>query len=378
MLMKKIKEEKGSISVYVFIVLFSFLIVLTSFYISASTVRKSELATVLRIKQSYEQDNENIEEIYQRRLNLIKAGTVMKEKPSNWTSENVAAISDGNDGTIPLPRGFYYVGGDIKSGIIISDSSEDENKGESYEVAKNLKGNQFVWIPVSGESDLDRTNFDSNGNSTKNAPSTGIDVADCTEPMENGYPTEVAEYNKMRAQVLQYGGFYIGRYEAGDGDSGTTLRTEATGEHTVVSKMGIAPYNFVPWGTSVSNISPISGKGGAVYLAKNMYASSTSVTSTLIYGCQWDAMCRYIGDSQRTTSTKNAPELTGSTETDVSKNIYDLAGNCSEWTLESNEGKSRVIRGGQYGDAFTIYYRGHVVTTGYDSYGSFRCALYIK
>ena len=61
MLMKKVKEEKGSISVYVFIVLFSFLIVLTSFYISASTVRKSELATVLRIKQSYEQDNENIE-----------------------------------------------------------------------------------------------------------------------------------------------------------------------------------------------------------------------------------------------------------------------------------------------------------------------------
>ena len=53
MLMKKVKEEKGSISVYVFIVLFSFLIVLTSFYISASTVRKSELATVLRIKQSY-------------------------------------------------------------------------------------------------------------------------------------------------------------------------------------------------------------------------------------------------------------------------------------------------------------------------------------
>lgn len=378
MLMKKVKEEKGSISVYVFIVLFSFLIVLTSFYISASTVRKSELATVLRIKQSYEQDNENIEEVYQRRLNLIKAGTVMKEKPSNWTSENVTAISDGNGGKIPLPSGFYYVGGDIKSGIIISDSSEDENKGESYEVAKTLKGNQFVWIPVLGESDLERTNFDSNGNPTTNAPSTGRDVAECTEPMENGYSTEVAEYNQMRVQVLQYGGFYVARYEAGDGDSGTTLRTEATGEHTVVSKMGIAPYNFVPWGTSVLDISPISGKGGAVYLAKNMYASSTSVTSTLIYGCQWDAMCRYIGDSQRTTPEKDAPELTGSVSTDVSKNIYDLVGNCTEWTMEVYRTDNRVVRGGYCGADRPVSNRGRSSLTDGYIVDSFRLTLYIK
>ena len=381
MLMKKVKEEKGSISVYVFIVLFSFLIVLTSFYISASTVRKSELATVLRIKQSYEQDNENIEEVYKRRLKLTRAGTVMKEKPSNWTSENVIAISDGNGGTIPLPSGFYYVGGDIKSGIIISDSSEDENKGESYEVAKTLKGNQFVWIPVSGESDLERTNFDSNGNPTKNAPSTGREVADCTEPMENGYSTEVAEYNQMRVQVLQYGGFYIARYEAGDGDSGTTLRTEATGEHTVVSKMGIAPYNFVPWGTSVSDISPISGKGGAVYLAKNMYASSTSVTSTLIYGCQWDAMCRYIGDSQRGGSTKTTVELTGSEKSDMSRNIYDLSGNCYEWTMESsNADNNRIHRGGRYGVNIPISRRndGSYNTMSIHNTIGFRMTLYIK
>lgn len=378
--MKKVKEEKGSISVYVFIVLFSFLIVLTSFYISASTVRKSELATVLRIKQSYEQDNENIEEVYQRRLNLIKAGTVMKEKPSNWTSENVTAISDGNGGKIPLPSGFYYVGGDIKSGIIISDSSEDENKGEFYEVAKTLKGNQFVWIPVSGESDLERTNFDSNGNPTTNAPSTGRNVADCTEPMENGYSTEVAEYNQMRVQVLQYGGFYIARYEAGDGDSGTTLRTEATSIHTVVSKAGVAPYTFVPWGTSISDISPISGKGGAVYIAKNMYSSSTSVTSTLIYGCQWDAMCRYLGgENAKSTPKKDAAELTASVETDCYKNIYDLSGNCIEWTMEQKGESERIAHGGNfYNYATPVSFRYSYNPTSAFADIAFRCALYIK
>ena len=51
-----------------------------------------------------------------------------------------------------------------------------------------------------------------------------------------------------------------------------------------------------------------------------------NVTSTLTYGCEWDAMCRYIGDSQRTTPTKDGLELTGSVASDVSKNIYDLAG----------------------------------------------------
>ena len=373
MLMKKVKEEKGSISVYV-------LIVLTSFYISASTVRKSELATVLRIKQSYEQDNENIEEVYQRRLNLIKAGTVMKEKPSNWTSENVTAISDGNGGTIPLPSGFYYVGGDIKSGIVISDSSEDENKGDSYEVANTLKGNQFVWIPVSSEEDLERTNFDSNGNPTTSAPSTGRDVADCTEPMENGYSTEVSEYNKMRAQVLQYGGFYIGRYEAGDGTNGTTLRTGATVEHVVVSKANVAPYTFVPWGKSMTDSSAIEGQGGAVYLAKNMYASSESVTSTLIYGCQWDAMCRYLGkENAKTTPKKDRAELTRSVKTDCYKNIYDASGNCIEWTMEQTGENERVAHGGNfYNNETPVSFRYSYNPASAFSDISFRCALYIK
>ena len=49
---------------------------------------------------------------------------------------------------INIPNGFYYVGGTIKTGIVISDNVEDQNKGESYENSLNLKGNQYVWIPV--------------------------------------------------------------------------------------------------------------------------------------------------------------------------------------------------------------------------------------
>lgn len=70
---KKLIEEKASVSIYVFIVLFSFTIMLTSIYFSANSVRKTQLSTMIRIKQSYEIDNENIEKIYQTQLEKMQA-----------------------------------------------------------------------------------------------------------------------------------------------------------------------------------------------------------------------------------------------------------------------------------------------------------------
>jgi len=119
---------------------------------------------------------------------------------------------------------------------------------------------------------------------------------------------------------------------------------------------------------------------GAVYLAKNMYSSSNSVTSTLVYGCQWDAMCRYIGDPQRTTPTKSALQLTGSVSTDVSKNIYDLAGNCRERTMEAR-GAYRVYRGGFFSGSnpYPVWMRSVYQGTKYASTEiAFRTTLYIK
>ena len=300
------------------------------------------------------------------------AGTTVA-KPGTWTSSQVTPIADGNGGTVPLPNGFYYVGGDISTGLVISDKQGDTMNASGVDM-----GNQFVWIPVSSESDLARTNFDTNGKPTTNAPAAGRNVTDCTEPYANGYSTEASEYNTMKTQVLKYGGFYIGRFEAGV--NSTTLRTKVTTAQTVVCKKGVAPYNYVPWGKAMNDASEVEGKSGAVYLAKN-FASQynyTSVTSTLTYGCQWDAMCRYIGDSQRKTPAKSAPELTGSVSTDVSKNIYDLAGNCTEWTMEAVVTTSRVRRGGNYYSASPVSYRNRNDPAGSSDYTSFRPTLYIK
>ena len=311
-----------------------------------------------------------------------KAGDVV-EKPGNWTSTEVTPIYDGNGGTVPLPNGFHYVGGDISTGLVISDKQND-----TLDASGTSMGNQFVWIPVASEDDLQRTNFDTNGQPTTDAPASGVSVTDCTEPYASGYSTEASEYNTMKTQVLKYGGFYIGRFEAGV--NSTTLRTKVTTNQTVVCKKGVAPYNYVPWGKDMDDVntafapsyynSDNVNTNGAVYLAKNFASQHnyTSVTSTLTYGCEWDAMCRYIGDSQRTTPKKSAPELTGSVSTDVSKNIYDLAGNCWEWTMEAYTTDIRVIRGGYYNLANPVSIRrGDSPYNNYDGY-SFRPALYIK
>ena len=285
------------------------------------------------------------------------AGTVVKT-PEEWTTLVGTAISDGNGTEIPLPTGFYYVGGDYDTGLVISDK-----EGDTLDASGVDMGNQFVWIPVESDETFIRESF-----------TTSTLSSDYTEPYASGYSTEESEYNIMRAQVLKYHGFYIGRYEAGVNT--TTLRTGSTSTaQEVVSKKGVAPYNYVAWGEDLDDI----GTNGAVYLSQNMYADSSSVTSTLIYGVQWDAMCRYIEDYTRTTNTKSAPELTGSVSTDVSKNIYDLAGNCTEWTMEARSTNNRVERGGDYYFSYAVSGRGYY-DSAYDPYGlvAFRCSLYVN
>ena len=332
-------------------------------YQNSSTSEDEHMKQIANEMAEYDEDNTT---------KNPTAGTTVA-KPETWTSSQVTPIAYGNGGTVPLPNGFHYVGGDISTGLVISDK-----QGDTMTASGVNMGNQFVWIPVSSEADLTRTNFDANGKPTTENPSIGASSTLCEEPYSSGYATEASEYNTMKTQVLKYGGFYIGRFEAGV--NSTTLRTKVTTAQTVVCKKGVAPYNYVPWGKAMNDASEVEGKSGAVYLAKN-FASQynyTSVTSTLIYGCQWDAMCRYIGDSQRTTPGKDAPELTGSVSTDVSKNIYDLAGNCGEWTMEAYDTRGRVLRGGDYYSAIPVRSRGSNGPTDNYVFDSFRPTLYIK
>ena len=74
-------------------------------------------------------DNENLPEI----TDETPEGTQVK-LPNEWitTDENgaskinVRAIADGKGNKIPVPKGFYYAGGDKDTGFVISDVSGDD------------------------------------------------------------------------------------------------------------------------------------------------------------------------------------------------------------------------------------------------------------
>lgn len=76
-------------------------------------------------------------------------GTEIKEVTEVAT---VYAIATGKGEKVPVPYDFYYVGGTIDSGVVISDNKNDKNKYKGQEiVGRDLEGNQFVWIPCTEE-----------------------------------------------------------------------------------------------------------------------------------------------------------------------------------------------------------------------------------
>ncbi|MGN1310412.1 MAG: hypothetical protein ACI4VP_01660, partial [Clostridia bacterium] len=125
------------------------------------------------------------------------------------------------------------------------------------------------------------------------------------EYTENNDPT--GEYANMIASVAKYGGFYIGRYEAGSNNNRSTTRTD----ETVLVQKGAYPYNYVCWAKNMTDYEETYTSGsnnyghGAVYLSKNMYTeeSTYGVTSTLCYGVQWDAALRFIKDKVDVTNS---------------------------------------------------------------------------
>ena len=240
-----------------------------------------------------------------------------------------------NNGTAIIPEGFAIVPGldNVEEGLVISDKANDiENKG-----------NQFVWIPVPEFSEFKRYDFKNN----KELP------IDYTENSGDGITVdEMANEDEREAQemyksVKDNGGFYIGRYEAGNDGLGNAI-----------SKKYVNLYNNIPWESDETN-----GIIGAVEKARDFDTQSghENVTSTLIYGVQWDAVMRWISKDDKLkgyltdssdignySGTLNS--ITGENDNYKIKNIYDLAGNVWEMTMESYNIVYRVSRGGDFGN----------------------------
>ena len=281
--------------------------------------------------------------------------------------------------TVPIPLGFtesnLETEDQISEGLVILDG----------------EGNEFVWVPVN---DIERfVRQDGYYNlSIQTLP------ADSSEPYtKEDYSDELEEYNSMKASVEEHKGFYIGRYEAGSETPRQYYEIEqANGTTKMVVKKDVYVYNFVGWGPGMtitkgdvksdSDIKQNEGKG-AVELSREMYEGSKTVVSHLIYGVEWDAALRFIdpeytGYARDSHREGNYTKTLKNTGYYALKNIYDMAGNVYEWTMEARSIKYRVVRGADYtyyGYVFPASFRRSEYhnNKSFDGLG-FRVSLYVR
>ena len=320
-----------------------------------------------------------------------------KNLPGTRVSENTKYIRDGK--TAWIPKGFTVSGikseQSINKGLVIYDIPEGTTPDWSNPDSVKTKYNQFVWIPVEVKSTDTEDNIASfyrsewtENTATGGKRTTGLD-AKLTEPDSTNDTTDKTgiadQITELTKSIYKYGGFYIGRYEAGS----TTERTRSSSQTAeFVVQQDKYPYNDVIWGKSTSDVSE-----GAVYLCNNLYTPTNTnygATSMLCTGASWDSMLDFIKDEEHNvvpsstdwgnysnsetytinrgkyavfnTSTDKLEKFqdvgneyskekdksilltTGASERNSAKNIYDVAGNVFEWTTESNSSSSRVYR----------------------------------
>ena len=315
-----------------------------------------------------------------------KTGYVNGEKiTGTYVPSYNYTFTDSLGNEVKVPGGFGVVNPEdnVTDGIIIEDvNARDEN----------TKGSQFVWIPVGD------VITDSNGTTTtitlgrytfaNGTPSPAQTAENWSEEVAISlYYKELAtsSYGNATAKNLEQfiskattsGGYYIGRYEAGDANATDSARTSSTSDdNPLVCKSGVYPYNYVTQSQASS-------------LSQGMYSSS-NFESDLINSYAWDTAIVFIqtfsGDSDyweqnRLQSTlARCGEATDGTNRDVRCNIYDMAGNTYEWTTETGSYTNYpcVFRGGVC-DSSSYYtsYRDYSSTTHSNVNSSFRPTLYL-
>lgn len=335
----------------------------------------------------------------------------------NWSPvyDKETIYQDKNGDSASIPQNFQV-------SIATGQNTIDEGL-----VVKDQSGNEWVWIEV--PKDIYQNEEYNEGNEPTSSEDyekietilqkyasfyreeNYEDIFSSTE--QHGFQN-TEQYNNyknaMLKSVYEKGGFYIGRYEAG-----TLLARDVNSgvEDTPVVQKDKYPYNFV---TCLQ----------AQTLANQL--TTPGKTCSLMFGIQWDLVLKFIETKAgRTTTQLNSnsgtwgnyqdvafdlvkgqyneePDAkniwheiinltynktnekgvlltTGSTNRNSTLNIYDLAGNVYEWTLEYTNGEygPSVIRGGNYnssGNATTASFRLNYYLSTPDKGLGFRPALW--
>ena len=340
-------------------------------------------------------------------------------KPGKRNTNNFTTVRSSDGVDVPVPTGYTASSASdensVKGGFVIYEGTEAVTDSNKWEAQCNR--NQYVWVPIADISDMywrNQTtgkkygtwyNFDKSATTYAKGANHSYEPQTTSRDIQSTYLTQYLngmtredflmemeiDFDKMLNSVATYGGFYIGRYQTGDLSQATP----------VVKRMNTDLVKQT-WYTMWKKARKLSG---------------TSAGVQMIWGIQWDETLKWLIDTgaktyaevgqdskswgnyynssftyytntSKSTATKSANSRTripsGAYEGANANNVFDLAGNVLDWTLESNgsgTGYYRCVRGGSYGydgssrpaadriNGSPVY--------GYDYYG-LRCALYIK
>ncbi len=304
---------------------------------------------------------------------------------------------------------FSKVEGTINTGLVIQD--KEGNQYVWVVVPRTKEVYKTTELGKTTFTDADYTSIENDLKEYTKTYRNGTSYSDTwyDDTKNEGWLTET-EYNTLKNDMLKSvylnGGFYVGRYEAGIGTNRTSIEAQVNGKYpipttTPVTKADAYPYTYVT-------------RTQAQKLAEGV--NSGNRISSLMLGVQWDLVLAFmhnkgniddsiltsnsttIGNYYNSTfdlnrgkyaqygklgntwnsfdnelgsivarnettgkmkkteqsSSSNAIILTtGGTEQSKVMNIYDIAGNVREWTLEktSNTDNPCACRGGNFGGA---------------------------
>ena len=337
--------------------------------------------------------------------NIIESIQSLKTKGTVFKDTTTLEDTYGNQ--VKIPKGFKIANDsatDVTGGIVIEDAT----------YTKTI-GSQFVWIPVgTGENAIKKANKEtvdialgryiftqnSDGTITTSEYSSRYCTEDTTASHNSDYKNAIAkDIEQFKTSVKNNHGYYIGRYEAGVVDYNSSVLTSNTNKETnwtgyigdnikLVCKKEQQVWNYVT-------------QNKASELSRDMYGSEAKVTSDLINSYAWDTAIVFIqecgtesnsstysstvGESSTSTS---APQTTGTnilkatSKVDKQCNIFDMAGNCYEWTTETESEfyNPCVVRGGVYRGSSSVdctSLRANNLTSDARSISSFRPLLYL-
>ena len=354
---------------------------------------------------------------------LKPGGTAVATETDNYT--------DSNEKTATVPKGFT-----VSSEKGTTSGKTDETSIDSGLVIK--KGSdEYVWIPVPrtifNKSEIESTDGEGNvildydkiyvalnryaspyregkakqgyywkdewyDSSNKKATDRGANLSDtagCGLTSEN----YTKQYQRMLKSVYTNGGFWIGRYEAGI-DTKRTTRVAPASSPIPISQKNKNPYTYV----YCSDAQILAEKVATSDTTNN--AGSENYTSSLMFGIQWDLVCKFLEGSSVWSNNTEAEKIayinsdssswgnykpdsgsrknTGSSTTYRRRNIYDFAGNVWEWTLEhvtSDSYHPCSGRGGIYGSTGSDYpasYRDFYSTNASGDDYRFSCLTLLK